>query len=496
MFRKIWNYQNILCKSLTKESSHGILVFIFIPLAVDIFSGYQMWLTEWLCLALCCLGAELIENNSSRMRKILPVSDKFAVANMLFGFPLYIGSLSFAGIFVVLGILQVVFEMVIEGRFQDFSGIVVSIHDILGVVFSLLIYMSIWFWMCLGAFHKDTKLRRCWYIAEAVVCIAGIWILDTVLESMGIQVEFALADLPSVFPVVPTMLAGLLFAFVSGVIAWNGSLRLYRGDTKGQRHTLDMQDKMEEQCLNRVSNDITKTGKLKKRVGILLAIGIVVFCMFSIMFVGTSILDTGEIQKVDITTSNPSEYSDWDSYAQEMDVDAEIMETGELIFPDNMNTKYIDEYFAKLDGNFEIYEDGYASSISGLRFMVATLPEEEYQKEKVRLAGISVTCKDESVENNVNRILHDTEHFPLEAYIAVYEEGLEYEYALTDDEDKQIIYVFAYDALLKDIPTEMDFCANIGTDVISILQANTDMKGFSVYSFGDEEMEFYFTDIP
>lgn len=490
MLKKIWSYQNILCKSAVR-GNQGIVPFIVIPTAFSIFTSYEMGLPEWLCLALCWIGVGIIENHSSRLRKTLPVSDKFAVANMLFGFPLYIGSLSLAGILVILGVLQVVLEVVFEGRMTDFSGMVVSMNDILGFVFSLLVSIGIWFWMCLGAFHRDRKVRRRWYIAVGVACVAGIWILDTMMESMGIRVDFALMDLLNVFPQVPTMVAGLAFAVISGIIAWQGSLRLYRGDTKGQKNAPDMGDKIETQFVNNMSNSTTKS---KKTVEILIVLCVLALCTVFVMSVGGSILGPGESQNVDIVTSDPAKYSDWNSYEQKIGVEEDILETGEVIFPENMDVKYIDEYFAKIDGKFKTYDDGYSSSISSLRFMVATLPEEEYQKEKERLAGITVTCEDEAVIDNVNHILHDTEHFPAEAYIAVYEDNYEYEYALAADENRQIIYVYAYDAPLKEIPTEADFRANTGTNVITMRQANTDMKGFSVYSFWDEEIGMYFSE--
>lgn len=492
MLKRIWSYQNILCKSAV-SGNQGIVLFIVIPIVFSIFTSYEMRLPEWLCLALCWIGMGIIENHSSRLQKTLPVSDKFAVANMLFVFPLYIGSLSLAGILVILVVLQVVLEVIIEGRMIDFSGMVVSMADILGFVFALLVSMGIWFWMCLGAFHKDRKVRKKWHIAVGAVCVAGIWILDTILEAMGIRVDFALGDLPVVFPTGLTMFAGLAFALISGVLAWLGSLRLYRRDIKGQTNTPDTGDKIEAQLVNTVSNSVTGT---KRAIGTLIVAWILILGVFVVMLVGGSILGPGESQNVDIVTSNPAEYSVWDSYEKEMGIEEDILETGEVIFPENMDVEYMDEYFAKIDGKFKAYDDGYSASISSLRFMVATLPEEEYQKEKERLAGITVTCEDEAVVDNVNHILHDTEHFPAEAYIAVYEDNYEYEYALADDENQQITYVYACVAPLKEIPTEVDFRAKTGTDVISMQRANTDMKGFSIYSFWDEETGVFFSETP
>lgn len=282
------------------------------------------------------------------------------------------------------------------------------------------------------------------------------------------------------------MMAGVAFAGISGIIAWRGSLKLYRADLKGQEKSVDAQDKIDERFNRYMKSTLSRSGKRQRIVmsALLILVGVL-----SIMGICVGLFGAGNGKKVNIITSNPADYINWNCYAKEIDIDDNLWRTGETIFPEDMDEEYIDEYYVKIDGEF--CKDNW-SSISKLRFLVATLPEEEYQKEKERLANISVSCYDEEVENNTNYILHDTDNFEVEAYIAVYETGLRYEYALTDDKKNQIVYLFDSDAASEEIPTDVDFRSNALANVVPITRANTNGKGFSIYSFYDKSFNVWY----
>lgn len=131
--------------------------------------------------------------------------------------------------------------------------------------------------------------------------------------------------------------------------------------------------------------------------------------------------------------------------------------------------------------------------------MAVTLPEEDYQQEKERIAGLSLAYEggDESIKGQVNTVLQDTSHFSGECYIAVYNESMNsYEYALAYDQLNQIIYVYGEDFNPDKIPTNLDFQAQAYQKVISIRTANDDNRGYSIYSFWDARYRFYETWTP
>lgn len=486
MIKKVLSYQKMLNYNISRCNQEGKFlggfsygIFLFIFFIGSGFTAYKSSIWTYLCLGICWMGASVIENHSSRMLRMMPVSDKFAVANMMFLFPVRIGGLV---VIVILGIWGILITL-IEG---NLNWILVGNEiNMAGCLFSFMIAAGIWFWCCLGAFHKNVIKRRIWYIVEFAVYVGGIIILSEVMQHRKIYVDVTFADLTEVFPWVPTLIAGAAFAGISGIIAWHCSLKLYRADLKGQEKSIDTQEKIDERFNRNMESALSKRGKRSRNIMIVMLVLLILVLIFSIIGI---FFGTGDGKKVNIITSDPADYKNWNSYAKEIDIDDDLWRTGETIFPKDMDEEYIDEYYVKIDGKFCKAQ---WSSISKLRFLAATLPEEEYRKEKERLANISVSCDDEEVENNTNYVLHDTENFNGEAYIAVYETGLEYEYALTDDEKNQIVYLFAYDAEPGEIPTDIDFDAKIFANVVPITRANTNGKGFSIYSFRDKDFNVW-----
>lgn len=79
---------------------------------------------------------------------------------------------------------------------------------------------------------------------------------------------------------------------------------------------------------------------------------------------------------------------------------------------------------------------------SYLLFLKATYPNElAYAKEVDRLSGISCTVKTSS-STVVNPVAYSESKFSYPAYIAVYNTDLSFEYALTDDEERSVVYIY------------------------------------------------------
>lgn len=78
---------------------------------------------------------------------------------------------------------------------------------------------------------------------------------------------------------------------------------------------------------------------------------------------------------------------------------------------------------------------------SYLIYLKATYSDTDYRNEKERLSNIRCTVKlpEKTVENT---IAYNETSFNYPAYIAVYNTDMSFEYALADDENRCIIYVF------------------------------------------------------
>ena len=81
-------------------------------------------------------------------------------------------------------------------------------------------------------------------------------------------------------------------------------------------------------------------------------------------------------------------------------------------------------------------------------------------------------------------MIHDTDHFSHEAYIARFDRAQKvYEYAILNEKDKEIIYIYC-----NGINPAHEYEGRIifpkwNSRVISIEQANTDYKGYNITSF-------------
>lgn len=482
--KRMLAYQKMLNQNAAKTMNETrVLLIMLLGVATGAGSmfagqvvGYDVNLSTWLFLGLCYGGAIMIGNADSQMIRTLPVSDAFAVASGVFGIPVFIAGYVIPPLLFFL----LIWGSVVERGFGWIS--VVRDMDIMGYLFALVTVAGIWFWVSIGAFHRDPKRRRMWYILECVVILSALAVLSSVLKAMGIVVRFSLSDLTGVFDPAAVMSAGAVFAVGSGVIAWKWNLRLYKADVRGQAGVGDDRGQMEEQYIADINQMLSKKGRRSRSVLLLLTVLTAAAVIMGLLgFFGFF----DESEKVDIVTADPLQYTEWNSYGKEMRIE-EIWEDGEIIFPGDMNPAYIDEYYVNVHGSYEKGDEVSWTSIAKLRYMVATFPEEEYRKEKERIAGLSVTCDEDGV-SGTNRVLHDTEHFVTEAYIAVYQEGSAYEYALTDDQTCRIIYLFSIDTPLGEVPAQEEFRANAFTRVIPLTKANTEQKGYSVYSFRDAE---------
>lgn len=164
-------------------------------------------------------------------------------------------------------------------------------------------------------------------------------------------------------------------------------------------------------------------------IGILTAIIIILFCVVVYLFLFCS----GGIWQEYVTVS-PSEYGNWNGH---IDYEREEIESGLYIFPEDISEALEVDYFyyTALD---------YHSISNILIFTEVTYSEEDYKTEKERLAGlkceITLSEKEQPVSNS---IVYSEDLFSYPAYVTIYGSNLSYEYALVDEQNNRIIYVYA-----------------------------------------------------
>ncbi len=130
------------------------------------------------------------------------------------------------------------------------------------------------------------------------------------------------------------------------------------------------------------------------------------------------------------STTHPKDYLQTTGHIANEGMD---IRSGLFIFPESIedleNVQY--QYTCKeglLDNSYLIY-------------LKATYSDTAYREEKERLANIhcSVNLPRKTVENSIE---YSETLFKYPAYVAVYNTNMSFEYALSDDENRCIIYVF------------------------------------------------------
>ncbi|SDB56510.1 hypothetical protein SAMN02910298_02916 [Pseudobutyrivibrio sp. YE44] len=107
-----------------------------------------------------------------------------------------------------------------------------------------------------------------------------------------------------------------------------------------------------------------------------------------------------------------------------------------LIFPEKIDSDAdVCDYLAEFkSGLFDT---------DGTLILKCKYNDTSYQKELDRISNIEMTiCDVNSEQKHTNKIMYDEESFELPAYIASYGFGNTYEYALVNDDAKEIAYIY------------------------------------------------------
>lgn len=75
-------------------------------------------------------------------------------------------------------------------------------------------------------------------------------------------------------------------------------------------------------------------------------------------------------------------------------------------------------------------------------YLEYSLSEEDYNSEGKRLSKITIEFEHDSYKHLNHEIIYDNEHFNYPAYVTVFNNDQTFEYALLNEEEHKIIYVF------------------------------------------------------
>ena len=501
MIKKIIAYQKLISSVQSVSRGRGIKMFVFILLfiianTINAILGFQSSFGTYFFIVALFMGAYQLTNVRKSLFRNMPVSDRFAVVNCMFVMPAWLFTSTFL-ILIILGLLSYsisstgsigeIGAAIVETIIYQMFGLNGSIN-LCGCLFAILFAAIIWFWFCMAVFTRNKKAKVVVY-----VLLLGLYIIMEVLmlkkaHAIGYFGGIRLSDIVELFPKYPLMIAVIILAIGSGIICYRYCVKVLRYDTKGQR-TSHIDEAKEINVYNCYVKKNIRGGSedTKKNTIVLLAILVLVTCAV-LMFRELGLVEGSEEEKeFEYTTSSIDQYEEWEEMGKE---DLAFISNSTIVFPEKIEGRNVVEYKASKYGT---KNDGDWLTCTAYRFLVQKLSKEDFEVEKNRIASISCEVTgDEFGAEKVNHILHDTEHFSDDAYIAKYDyDSYSFEYAIVDEENLEITYLYCNGAEPRWIFKEYDIFPSLMDKVISIEDANTDYKGFDIESFYNTEYGIY-----
>lgn len=501
MIKKLIAYQKMISSVQGVSSSRGWKMFAFIFLFMianigNIIIGFKASFGTCFFIVGLFMGAYQIANVRKSLLRNLPVSDGFAVINCMIVMPAWL-FLGVFGILTIMGIFSYAVSLMSNGVGGDIFEVVyyemIGMNgsvNLSGCLFAILLAATIWFYFCMAIFTRNKKVR---VIICALLC--GIYVAIEILmlkkaDAMGYYGRIRLSDIVEIFPKYPLSTAVIILAIGSGIICYKYCVKMLRYDIKGQR-TVYIDETKEINQYNMYVKQNVKGGNdySKRRIISLITILVCVTCLV-VLYRGLGLFGTdGETKKYEYTASSVDQYEKWKEMGEEcsfplFDYDSTT------IFPEKIEGRNVVEYRASKYGTTS--ENGW-DSFTIYRFLVQKLSKEDFEAEKERIASIYCEATgDEFGAEKVNHILHDTEHFSNDAYIARYDcSQYLYEYAIVDEKEMKITYLFCNGENPKVLFNEYDIFPSWTDNVISIEDANTNDKGFDIESFYNSEHGMY-----
>lgn len=483
MIKKIHNYQKY-CRTLMSNAEIGrengfvFPMIIFLSMLVGGVGAIEWSSLDYIMVVMISAAGMLYGNNMRRQQLLqIPVSDKFAVLNIIVIFPLYwvvVGSILLGVVMALSG--GVIFVFGNGGALGDILYLP-SMSDISVLAewgLQMVPHLIIWAIIMLVSFCQGRWKKISILIGTALVLGIGNWCITQRLAHYQYYGNYSYFEATQLLPhggIIVAVLA--VMAVVVWIYTWKKCLALYRGDVKGQKRYKEVEVGKSKSPIKELSG---KTGS---------AILIIVTIVF-MGFIAAVMFSGGE--KCSIVTENHTDYQDFLVCLEEEGVESDVyfLESNLSIFPESIDHLEVEEYYAAVEGE---YGDGW-SSLNWKRILVVNYSEDEYEIERDRVSSLSISYKNQS-----NKVLKDTEHFAHEAYIAIYNDVWStYEYALFDDDNYQVAYIFLQENSPYDLETNIDVRINGSRkDILPVKLANAEDGGYSIYSFWNKEWSSYET---
>ena len=496
MFRKMYEYQKLnsyMSGSMKKNSMLRIIIMMLIFMMVPILSivlETEFSFPTYLFVLVMCLGAMQIRNSRNTLIRNLPFSDKFVVAGSMFVVWIYyyvmVGGVMLLMYFLGSALTAATSSnavSVITSTASTIFGMGAWIlgndsrTTLLGIACSVIIMICIWFLFCIAMYTRNKIARVIMLVGIFGIYVAAILTVRYGARCKGFYGSIRISDIALVYP--PFIVLGVVttIAIVIGIVCWKYALKMLRYDVKGQQTSYVNETKSINEYNKFVEQTVANQASLKGRRVIVLIIILIAVVNFAILANNTGIVGQSDsVKDVDITMTGADSYNEWNEIGTS------------YIFPASVETENVVEYKARKYG---AEDDGWETIVK-YRYLCQKMTDDEYQAEKERVAGITVKSNSKYALKNENKVIHDTEHFKTEAYIAKYEPtNSEYEYALFDDAKKQVTYIYCYGEDYRKVFEGYDIFAT--GHVISIEQANTDNMEFAIDSFYDTDLGWYDT---
>ena len=430
--KKICDYQrylNMISKKYpTNVGALSVLYFFTIFAAVSFSAIKESILLSIFCIPIL-FGFNVLMNNRKPELRVLPVSDKFAIRNLIYIFPVrlcvIVTAIIVAAIIAFTGISIATQETTFEFLMASMP---IENQFIVGLIYGILFFLGYYFllWLtCVCFFLSNQKYYVYSGYGIFIVLFIGITFgLKKVIQYNGAIGEIFIYQLKDYVPFAWSILIIIWVATIFiAIVDWRIGLRIYRsGSNMNWMPTTESHGKT------------FSAGKKGTIVISLIVVSIIIY----ILLIPIGGFFSGYDNQIDYYSNSAEQYHDCESW--EMDFGESktlIFSNLSVLFPEDVQKDTVNNYYAGAEGGYEGDEDAYSTNITSYRYLSITLDESDYQKEKERISNISV-----NQDGQTYYLYHDTTHFQQEAYIAVYDSEIsEFEYVLLDDENSTIQYI-------------------------------------------------------
>lgn len=465
--KKILNYQRFIIKFANPESNaSGISILLIIVLAgiAAEFSVLQWGYFNIANAAVLVCGLMVLTKHRKMELRSIPVSDSFVLKNLLFYLPVRLCIIMIIAIVIIFCTLTVTLFALNDLSFAMMRVALPEFPQFMsGTVYGILLlvgfYALIWF---AGAifFLKARKGYICvGYSIIATLFLEGNTELRSYLYSNSSKKKYYIYELMSSLPM-PWVILIVIWAAVVilAFIDWKIGLKIYR---KSSNYGV-VSNNMEPTRLRSTKSTITA-----------LLIGVSVLIAFIVIII--KLFDSDMDSEINYSSDKISQYSDWDTWKDRSDMDAEYWcRMNRIIFPKEIKADNVNSYYAAAKGE---YGDN-STNCYWYRYLSVTFDKNTYEAERSRLDKLNLSYQGETLH-----LLHDAEHFDDEAYIAEYSVHDDiYEYAILDNETYTIQYLYMNGKTPDKTPAGADCLPlNSAFSLIDANDINSDNDSFSVY---------------